>query len=652
MRRRQEKIIEELLKLKKPLSIKMLAEEFNCSERTIQNDLKTIEKWLKVNSQEKVHLERQPGVGTYLEASDQMRKQLLNLIKEYQSESQLKVEKRQNKILLHLLMSHQNRTIDELAEKFYESKEKIREDLQEVKKIVQYYQLTLVIKPRIGIQIKGKERNKRNLLAQVIKKGKKDGKEEIYLQEFFEKKDINKVNQIVKAINPNLLDHDEDYQISSIVIHILFMIERIKNESTLQIKVEEWSLIDGTLAYEKSIQIAEKLAEAFTFAFPKDEVAYLALHVASLQMDRRISHKDSKKKIESPVGELVELLIKDVNRILAVDLSKDKILKRNLQSHLESAYLRIMSEFYISNPLLAEIKASYTHLFITIQMILEDYSDREGISFPEEEIAYLTVHFKAALERIKDERNYKIVITCDYGIGVSSFIEAKIQHAFPQVEVLELLSHKELKEYEPIGVLDFIISTKSLSGLETSQIVVSPLMNQQDLDKIQSYLVRKEKVKEKLPFDFQSYTNTFLIEPQVDLSTKEACLSFICEKMEKKDYISPLYKNSVFEREESSSTQIADLVAIPHGDPNYVKKSGIFILSLKKPIKWGEGKVQLVLFLALHKEDLGLKETKQIFSSLYKLTENKKRLNHLLAQKTQLGVLKILSEDSSYKFNK
>ncbi|MDN6195778.1 MAG: PRD domain-containing protein [Atopostipes suicloacalis] len=425
------------------------------------------------------------------------------------------------------------------------------------------------------------------------------------------------------------------------------MIERIKNQSTLQLKEEEWALIDQSLALEKSLLMTEQLSREFAFTFPKDEIGYLALHIASLQMDRKISHLDSKKRIENPVAEIIQLLVENVSDIMGIDLSKDPILKRNLQSHLESAYLRVMSQFHISNPLLKEIKTTYTHLFLVIQMILEDYAEREGILFPEEEMAYLTVHFKAAFERVKEERNYRAIITCNYGIGVSSFLEAKIQHALPNINIVALLNEEELKDYENNEDIDFVITTTERADISVPQIKVSPLMERKDMEKLKEFIKASQPKEKLVSFDFEEYTNSFLIQPQIDFKTKEACLSFMCEQMEQKGYIGPHYKNSVFQREESSSTQIAPLVAIPHGNPKHVIKSGIFIATLKEAVDWGNGKVQLVLLLALHKEDLGLKETKNIFSSLYQLTANKKRLARLFDQKNQLGILKVLSENHS-----
>lgn len=643
MKKRQESIIIELLETDRPLNIKKLAEKLSCSERTIRNDLKIVEKWLEVNSQSHVLLKRQPGIGTYLEATKNERTRLLALIREYQSEDQKENVLRQNKILLHLLMSQEAKILDELAEEFYESKERIREDLECIRTLIQAHQLELIIEPRIGIEVRGSERQKRSLLAQVIKKGENVDADAVYLQEFFNITEIKIVNKIVSDVDASLLDYNEDYLLSNIVIHILFMIERIRSKSTLCLTEEEWKLINQTKAHQKSQEISQRLNRDLGFSMPEDEIGYLGLHIASLQMNRKLDTLAPSTEINQTVNEIIQLLIENVSEILGVQLLDDELLRRNLKSHLRAAYLRLTSGFHISNPLLMEIKNAYTHLFLVIQIILEEYAETNEIIFPQEEVAYLTVHFKAALERIKKEKKYRAVITCDYGVGVSSFLEAKIKRSLPQIEVIALLSYQELEDYTDKNQVDFVITTKQLPEVEIKQVVVSPMLEVNDLEKIEQFLQNEQIINESQSFDIQHYTNTFLIEPQLEVKTKEACLSFMCEQLEHKGYIDLHYKNSVFEREESSSTQIGDLVAIPHGNTNHVLKSGIFIATLKKPIEWGNGQVQLVLLLALHRKDLGLKETKNLFSTLHELTADKKRLDKLLQQKSQLGVLRMLS---------
>ncbi len=45
----------------------------------------------------------------------------------------------------------------------------------------------------------------------------------------------------------------------------------------------------------------------------------------------------------------------------------------------------------------------------------------------EDEIAFLTIHFQAAIER-RTKTQLNVVIACYYGLGVSNFLETKINN--------------------------------------------------------------------------------------------------------------------------------------------------------------------------------------------------------------------------------
>ena len=392
------------------------------------------------------------------------------------------------------------------------------------------------------------------------------------------------------------------------------------------------------------MQITKLLTETTGLIFPNDEVAYLALRIASITTTKDIKNNDYKLNIGDIVTEMIEVLISNIKDVLDVDLSRDKILRKNLKLHLESTLLRVMSGFYINNPLRNEIKNAYMQLFFIIQVILEEYTEKFGLIVPEEEIAYLTIHFKAALERNeKEEKHYNVLIACDYGFGVSAFLEAKINRHFPQINIVDLVSYQDLKETDAYDKIDFIISTNRKLIHEIPSLEISPLMEEQDINKIQMFMKEKPSKGVGGRFDIYSYTNPFLVEPNLDISNKEACLSFMCERLEGKGYVNAHYKNTVFRREENSSTRIGSLIAIPHGNTNHVQQSAICVVTLKEPIDWGDGDVQLILLLALKKEDSGLAESKKLFPMLNDLVENKTKLNQVLNEHDRSSIMKLLS---------
>jgi lichenan operon transcriptional antiterminator len=97
-----------------------------------------------------------------------------------------------------------------------------------------------------------------------------------------------------------------------------------------------------------------------------------------------------------------------------------------------------------------------------------------------------------------------------------------------------------------------------------------------------------------------------------------------------KGYVDNSFQLSVLEREHLSPTAIGNLVAIPHPLKPNALGSCIAIGILKKPTKWGDQTVQLVLLLALNEED---KEGfSQLFNHLWNIVQNKKIVDELCSK--------------------
>ncbi|MEG0133845.1 MAG: PTS sugar transporter subunit IIA, partial [Clostridium sp.] len=82
------------------------------------------------------------------------------------------------------------------------------------------------------------------------------------------------------------------------------------------------------------------------------------------------------------------------------------------------------------------------------------------------------------------------------------------------------------------------------------------------------------------------------------------------------NYITKAVKKEIFSREELASTEIGNLVAIPHTSHNDLEESFISVAILKKPIIWHKEKVQVVLIICIAEKDKH--EWKSNLEQLYK----------------------------------
>lgn len=119
-------------------------------------------------------------------------------------------------------------------------------------------------------------------------------------------------------------------------------------------------------------------------------------------------------------------LISQVDDMFTYQLKEDDLLKKNLLTHLSSTYFRLNYGLSITNPLTEDVFRAFPQLFLVIQLTLDDYFKQRNQFVPQEEIAYLAIHFQSAIERQKyrKHRNYQVILVCEYSKAMAIFIEA------------------------------------------------------------------------------------------------------------------------------------------------------------------------------------------------------------------------------------
>ncbi|EPI00204.1 PRD domain protein [Enterococcus faecalis 13-SD-W-01] len=636
---RQKTLFRSLLEGRKA-TIQELAEENHVSPRTIRNDLGKIEMELN-ESGFSFSFVKKPGVGIWFESPEKAeisRTFLLQPGTEIYAQ-----EERRSLLLFMLLINTKPCTLDDLAENVYTSKQVIREDLTFIAELLSHHKLSLVIKPKIGIFVEGEEREKRELLSQTVKE-RMELKNQPLLRDFFPAQQLRFLSELVEEFEVQHQLPNNGQVFNSIVIHLLFMIIRVKEHASIQLSPEEWHFIRHSHAHGLAKELAEKLTTKLSLRFSEDEVGYLALRIAAFYGASE-TQKEFLQETTQHIEAIIRALITDVHQIMGYDLSENQTLRENLRLHLKATFTRIASGFHIINPLKEQIMKNYTQLFLIVQTISEEYADNKKWYIPEEEVAYLTVHLQGAIERMNEEpkQQLKTVIICNFGIGVSSFIEAKLARAYPQIKVIGLLGLDEARDSALIQQADFILATAPIEFEKTPVILISPLFEMKDQSTLSHYL-RKNPVQEKIKkFDIHQYTNPFLIHVHLKAETQKEVLEKMVRNAENKGLVTSSYLETVLVRENKGSTRIGKSIALPHGDMNEIRHSFISIATLEKPVLWYTDEVQMVILLGLKKQELGNPETKKFFSMIHYLIENQEVFQKVIKEKDKLNVLKLLS---------
>ncbi|WP_027415276.1 BglG family transcription antiterminator [Aneurinibacillus terranovensis] len=232
MNERQRKLVAVLAAESRHYSIEEVRKELRCSEKTIRNDLKFLDEWLKVHSPQ-VTIIRKPSLGVWLEGEEIKKQQLLEMIKTNKQKS--REGGRKYELLKLLLEGAETYTIQELADELYTNKVLIRDDLVKVEKWLELFGLRLVRKQNLGVKIEGEEENWRTALLSMTRhfsQGQDNSR-------WFEPFEQALVKEVINRLETEWPFSFTDESRKNLVFHILISIKRMKQGKKIQMKPEE-----------------------------------------------------------------------------------------------------------------------------------------------------------------------------------------------------------------------------------------------------------------------------------------------------------------------------------------------------------------------------------------------------------------------------
>ena len=227
------------------------------------------------------------------------------------------------------------------------------------------------------------------------------------------------------------------------------------------------------------------------------------------------------------------------------------------------------------------------------------------------------MHFGAALERKglnrKLERK-KAVIVCIAGVATAMLLKEKIEQNFGhQIEVVKTCPQREVTK-ELIEQVDLVLTTVELPDFQSEKIKkINLFLEESDIRTIK-YALRDSNREESI--DYRGIFREDLFFSNSDFKEKSQILAYMTEKMMQKDFMSKDAAQSVVKREEMATTELGNLVAIPHAMSNDSGGAVVSVMVLKKPIVWENEKVQVILLLNIPKSQYSIWEI--VFKRLYR----------------------------------
>ena len=308
----------------------------------------------------------------------------------------------------------------------------------------------------------------------------------------FEVVDDALIEDFLKAVQKTLNTILSDYAYIIMSHYLRIMIYRMVQSQLIESDVSERFLIqtDEFIAIQKHIH---KLQSATHLHFSEHEQIKLASHLVGSHYSQ--SH-ELKENTWFEHHLLITKLISLFSLYANVNLNQDVHLYTSLMNHLKPTMYRLLHRIKLTGLDYHDIARRYKKEFDITQKVLHELHFFTNTEIDHDEIALLTIHFKAAMMRLNEHTSHliKVLIVCSHGYGTSMLLEQQITSTY-DVEVLSCIPHHFLPHFHPIDEVDVIITTiNSLTFPSPIPIIyVHPLLSSNDFKKLdQSFILRRK----------------------------------------------------------------------------------------------------------------------------------------------------------------
>ncbi len=628
MTHRVRKMLEILMQYEKAISIKLVAEKLEISKRTAQRELDymghIVEKFgMKLCSK--------TGVGIWLEGDEKSRELLREELQEEQEDFADR-KLRQKRLILELLKDQTPKKLYYFANMLNVSETTIANDLEKVQSFFDIYGISIQKRPGLGIYLEGKESSFRNAIERFfLDSSFAEGVESAYREDDFfsylesikkeysilDEEVLRRVHLCLSSIGLIREKQLTQDSFTKLLIHLSIVMERIEKSELLGLESDCATDFIYDDDYHLASQIITSLEAEFGNEISDVELMYVLLHLRASK-----SQKPSVEKLSADLYEIGRELIQAYDPRFATILCSDKDFLDGFVAHLNPTIVRLQNEMPIENPHLDEIKTEHRAVYEKCLLVAKRLESLCGFPVPETEIAYLAVHFGAAMVRIEaqseQKRCVRIAVVCASGIGISRLMVSKLQKYLKHRGSFSTYGGADLTE-AVVKQVDFIISSIPLEEMDKEVLYVNPLLPEADMNKIEQ-IVSKYEITPLVQEENLEFMEQLDQIHKVSALVKQTVDSFDCffldgewdfpqlvEGIAKK--ISPFVKNQrllmddIMAREKIASQMITELeIGLLHSLTKAVGKPSFYVVKPKDAEQFGHsylGAVKALLVLLL-----------------------------------------------------
>ncbi|EEJ0015915.1 PRD domain-containing protein, partial [Listeria innocua] len=366
-----------------------------------------------------------------------------------------------------------------LYEGYYVGYNSIKNDFALLNQSIEKYHLALEKKQK-EIRVVGTEENIRIAINEVINNLDLSSYDDLKTEySNLNNADVQFIVRQMEIIeNKLMISIPYPYDIN-IFSHLYILINRFRQGEVEDFdETNEIYLVTNEKLHTIAVEAIESIEQYLKMKLPKRETFNFLQYLISSRFNHEIELISS--NVLPIVEEMTDFYINQVAAKIDMPINK-KQLKIELLSHMKPMVNRMNHQINIKNNLLSDIKLEYGQLFDIIKETARDVAETFKLNtISDDEVGYITIYFAKHIEESPLVK--RIIIMCSSGIGTSELLKVKVQKAFPDVEIVDVLSStrfkNSLQDYQNI---DFILTTiNAESTKEIPSLLVSAMFTEKD----------------------------------------------------------------------------------------------------------------------------------------------------------------------------
>ena len=499
--------------------IKTLARTLNLTERAIRYELEKIDDYLKFRNWSS--LERKFGGDiffkdflSYCRESDTMLK-----------DSSLDAGERK-KYMFFKILFEEKINLTKICDELDISRTTIKNNLKSIKEELDNSSLFLKPFQQEGLILSGSESDIRKHQLKFLRKYSDvifynsspiKTKTEKLIIEYFSDLSIENIKTFINYIQKsmNKIISDEAYNL--IAIYILSAVKRIKKGHLIE-EVGNRNFLMETDEYKTVLHSKSIIESHYDIEIKDEEILQITDYFLG---SHTYNFEQSYYRNWIEIDILVKKLISKFSKHIDVDITKDKILLEGIINHIKPTIYRIKNKLKLENSIYIEVMNSYPNIFYLTKLSVKDIEEYIGSEFSHDEIAFLAIYFKSAIDRNKyRNRNLKrILLVCGHGYGISKLLAQQLKESYT-INIVQTIPRHLLEKTLEKEDIDLIISTMDIEEkFEVPVVRVNSILTSEDIDTLDRFALPKQRKK------FMLSDILGLIEKNCEILSKENLIS-------------------------------------------------------------------------------------------------------------------------------